>query len=348
MPELVKSVWSITLVQQFVWAFVLLNLVAVHVAFIILAERKVAADIQSRIGPNRVGGRFGLLQSFADIIKLVAKEDVIPTKAGKWIFIAGPFLVMTTPFLLFAVMPWGATKTGAPLVPADFDIGILYIAAVSSISVIGIIMSGWGSNNKYALLGSMRSAAQLITYEIPALLAVVSVALVAGSLKLGDIVNAQSGFWGGVVPKWYFLPLLPSALIFLTAALAEMNRIPFDLPEAESELVAGYFTEYSGFRFAMFFLGEYALLMFLAGLMVVLFLGGWHSPIAGLTAVPPMVWMLAKWYFVIFVLIWIRWTFPRVRIDQMLNFGWKVLIPLAILNLVWAWWLMTRIPAGGS
>ena len=337
-------------VQQFFWAFVVLNVVAIHVAFVLLAERKVSADIQSRVGPNRVGGRFGLLQSFADIIKLVAKEDVIPRDASRWIFIAGPFLVMTAPIMLFVVMPWGATPDGGPLVPADLDIGILYIAAISSVSVIGIIMSGWASNNKYALLGSMRSAAQLITYEIPALLAVLSVAVVAGSLKLGDIVSAQGGYWLGVIPQWYFIPLLPSVFIFLTAALAEMNRIPFDLPEAESELVAGYFTEYSGFRFGMFFLGEYALLIFFAGLMVVLFFGGWHSPLpfAPFTAVPPMVWILVKWYLVIFLFLWIRWTYPRIRIDQMLNLGWKVLIPLALLNLAWAWVVLVFFsPSGG-
>ncbi len=284
--------------------------------FIIWFERKVAARMQLRRGPNRVGP-FGVLQAVADSVKLLIKEDIIPTTADKPVFRAAPFVALSATFLLFVVLPFGKG-----LVAADLNVGLVYFLAVSGLSVIGILAGGWASNNKYSLMGGMRSAAQIVSYEVPAVLTVLSVAMLAGSLKLGDIVHAQ--------PVYGYALLQPvGLLLFLIASNAEINRGPFDLPESDSELVSGFITEYSGMRFAFFFLAEYTNLFLAGAFATTLFLGGWRGPF-----LPPLVWFLLKSYVVVFVLIWVRWTFPRLRVDHLMQFSWKVLLPLALVNLL--------------
>jgi NADH-quinone oxidoreductase subunit H len=284
--------------------------------FIIWFERKVAARMQLRRGPNRVGP-FGIFQAVADSLKLLIKEDIIPDAADKPVFRAAPFVVLSATFLLFVVLPFGKG-----LVAADLNVGLVYFLAVSGLSVIGILAGGWASNNKYSLMGGMRSAAQIVSYEVPGVLTVLSVAVLAGSLKMGDIVRAQ--------PVYGFALLQPVGfLLFLIASNAEINRGPFDLPESDSELVSGFITEYSGMRFAFFFLAEYTNLFLAGAFATTLFLGGWRGPL-----LPPIVWFLLKSYAVVFVLIWVRWTFPRLRVDHLMQFSWKVLLPLALVNLV--------------
>jgi NADH-quinone oxidoreductase subunit H len=302
--------------------FQLLSAIAVslflvfNALFIIWFERKVAARMQLRRGPNRVG-RFGLLQTLADTVKLLIKEDIVPDAADKPVFRAAPFVVLAGTFLLFVVLPFGRG-----LVAADLNVGLVYFLAVSSLSVIGILAGGWASNNKYSLMGGMRSAAQIVSYEVPAVLTLLSVAMLAGSLRMGDIVQAQ--------PAYGYVVLQPVGFIlFLIASNAEINRGPFDLPESDSELVSGFVTEYSGMRFAFFFLAEYTNLFLAGAFAATLFLGGWRGPF-----LPPLVWFLLKSYLVIFVLVWVRWTFPRLRVDHLMQFSWKVLLPLALLNLL--------------
>jgi NADH-quinone oxidoreductase subunit H len=299
---------------------VVLAFIAITVMILVWLERKVAADVQSRIGPARVGGRFGVLQTVADAIKLILKEDIVPAEADRWLFILGPVIVFLPPYLAFVVVPFSST-----LVPKDLDMGVLYALAVLTIPQVGMIMAGWGSNNKYSLLGGMRAVAQLITYEIPMVVAILCVVMAAGSLSLVHIVKAQQE------RGWFILspPLALAFILYFICALAEVNRVPFDLPEAESELVAGFHTEYSGIRFAFFFLGEYATLFLVCALANLLFLGGWSGPL-----LPPVVWFLAKTYLLIVVSMWIRWTLPRLRIDQLTNLGWKVLLPVSLLDLV--------------
>ena len=288
--------------------------------FGVLLERKISAWIQSRIGPIHTGPR-GLLQTLADTIKLLQKEHIVPARADAVIFASAVVIVPLAALLDYVVIPFGATRWG-PLIFRDLNIGVLYFAATSSLIVVGILMAGWGSNNKYALLGGLRSAAQLVSYEIPIGLVLVTIAMLAGSLSTVTIVHAQSRLW--------FVASQPvSFLIFLVAATAEVNRVPFDLVEAESELVAGYFAEYTGMRFALFQLGEYGEMFAMAALAVTLFLGGWQGP-----WLPSVAWFLVKLYALVFVFMWVRWTYPRFRIDQLLAFSWKVLIPLALLNLV--------------
>jgi NADH-quinone oxidoreductase subunit H len=292
----------------------------IGVMFGVLLERKISAWMQSRLGPKHVGPQ-GLLQTLADTIKLMQKENIVPRHADPLIFASAVIVVPLAALLDYVVIPFGATRWG-PLIFRDLNIGVLYFAATSSLVVVGILMAGWGSNNKYALLGGMRSAAQMVTYEIPIGLALVTVALMAGSLSTVTIVNGQARLW-------YMVTQPVAFLIFLVAATAEVNRIPFDLVEAESELVAGYHSEYTGFRFALFQMGEYAETFAMAAMAVTLFLGGWRGPV-----LPPVLWFVIKLYALIFVFMWVRWTYPRFRIDQMLNFSWKILIPVSVLNLV--------------
>jgi NADH-quinone oxidoreductase subunit H len=288
----------------------------VNALFIIWFERKVAARMQLRHGPNRVG-KFGLLQTMADTVKMLIKEDIIPTAADRTVFKAAPLIVLSATFLLFVVLPFGKG-----LIAADLNVGLLYFLAVSGLSVIGILAGGWASNNKYSLMGGMRSAAQIVSYEVPAVVTLLSVALLAGSLKIGDIVRAQ--------PAVGYVILQPVGFIlFIIASNAEINRGPFDLPESDSELVSGFVTEYSGMRFAFFFLAEYTNLFLAGAFGATLFLGGWRGPF-----LPPLVWFLLKSYLVVFILVWIRWTFPRLRVDHLMQFCWKVMLPLAILNLL--------------
>lgn len=280
------------------------------------AERKVSAHIQRRIGPKEVGP-FGLLQPIADTIKLLSKELLTPHNVEKPLYFLAPVIVFIPVLVSFVVIPFDVR-----LQVKDINVGILVILAFSSLSVLSILLAGWGSNNKFSLIGSVRSVAQNIAYEIPLLLALLSVVLMANSLSLKDIVEAQKGVW--------FIFLQPIAfLIFFIAGIAETNRTPFDLPEAESELVAGFHTEYSGMRFALFFLAEYTNIFIICAITTTFFLGGYQGPI-----LPGFVWFFGKTYLLVFVILWFRWTFPRVRFDQLLNFSWKLLIPVSLLNLI--------------
>ncbi|MGZ0087328.1 NADH-quinone oxidoreductase subunit NuoH [Caldibacillus thermoamylovorans] len=299
----------------------LLAVVLAFVTYSILAERKVMGFMQGRIGPNQVGGRFGLLQTVADVLKLLLKEDTIPKVADRPLYVLAPVIAFAPSFMVLAVVPFTDAFRFA-----DLGVGLLYYIAVSGLTIVGVITGGWASNNKYALLGGMRAAAQMISYEIPLVMSALGVVLLAGSMNLVDIVNAQQDVW--------FLFAQPLAfLIFLIAAVAELNRTPFDLPEAESELVAGFHVEYSGFRWAFFMLAEYVYMFAMAALITVLFLGGWH-PVAFLGWIPGAVWFALKFCAVVFVFIWFRATFPRVRADQLMEFAWKVLLPLSLANIV--------------
>ncbi len=290
--------------------------IAINALFIIWFERKVAARMQLRRGPNRVGP-FGIFQTIADMIKLLIKEDINPIAADKIVFFLAPLIVLSSTFLAFVVMPFGRG-----LIPADLNIGILYFLAVTGLAVIGILAAGWSSNNKYSLIGGMRSAAQIVSYEIPNMLVILTLVLMTGSMKMGDIIAAQ--------PFIGYIWMQPVGfIIFLIASNAEINRSPFDLPEAESELVSGFLTEYSAMKFAFFFLAEFTNL-FIAGAMgATLFLGGWRGPV-----LPPFVWFMIKSYGVVMILMLIRWTFPRIRVDHLMEFSWKVLVPIALLNLI--------------
>lgn len=301
-------------------AVLLLFAVLGFVTYGILAERKVMGFMQGRIGPNQVGGRFGLLQTVADVLKLLLKEDSIPKAADKPLFILAPVIAFAPAFMVLAVIPFTDKFQFA-----DIGVGLLYYIAVSGITTIGVVTGGWASNNKYSLLGGMRAAAQMISYEIPLVMSVIGIVLLAGSLNLNEIVAAQENVWYIFVQPIGFV-------VFLIAAVAELNRTPFDLPEAESELVSGYHTEYSGFRWAFFMLSEYVYFFGMASLITVLFLGGWN-PVMFLGLIPGSVWFALKFSSVVFLLIWFRVTFPRIRGDQLMEFGWKVLLPIALANI---------------
>ena len=291
------------------------------VAYLTLAERKVIAAMQLRKGPNIVGP-FGLLQPLADGLKLLVKETVIPAGANKVVFVLAPMVTFTLAIVAWAVIPFGAG-----LVLADINVGVLYLFAISSLGVYGIIMAGWASNSKYPFLGALRSAAQMVSYEISIGFVIITVLLCVGSLNLTKVVEAQKDMW-------FALPLLPMFIIFFVSALAETNRAPFDLPEAEAELVSGYNVEYSSMTFALFFLGEYANMILMSGITSVLFLGGWLPPfdVVPFTLIPGPVWFALKISFVLFLFLWVRATFPRYRYDQLMRLGWKVFLPL---SLVW-------------
>ncbi|MCG7408028.1 NADH-quinone oxidoreductase subunit NuoH [Paenibacillus sp. ACRRX] len=324
MQELIQQsfTWQNGLVF-FGWGVVFLFVVLGFVTYAIYFERKVIGWMQLRHGPTRVGP-FGLLQTVADILKLLLKEDTIPKKADRALFILAPVIVYVPSFAVLATIPYTQS-----LGFADLNVGLLYYAALSSISTIGVVLGGWASNNKYSLLGGMRSAAQMISYEIPLVMSVVGVIMLNGSLSLRTIVEGQgNNFW-----EWNFLPQIIGFVIFMIAAVSELNRTPFDLPEAESELVAGYHVEYSGFRFAFFMLAEYVYVFAISALTTVLFLGGWHPPLAVLDFIPGLLWFVLKFSFCVFFLFWLRATLPRIRVDQLMSFGWKVLLPLAILNI---------------
>lgn len=304
--------WMIT------YATIILGMLLGAVTFAILFERKVIGYMQVRIGPNR-HGPWGLLQTVADVMKLLMKEDIIPAQVDRKIFIIAPVLAFAPSYMILATIPWSENILGANL-----NIGVLYFVGISSITTIGVLMGGWSSNNKYSLMGAMRGVAQMISYEIPLVLAIIGVVILAGSLNLSEIVYAQQNL--GV---WFIIPQFLGFVIYMIAAIAELNRSPFDLPEAESELVSGYHTEYSGFRMAFFFLAEYVYAIAISALATVLFLGGWLGPV-----LPGLVWFLLKMCLFMFIWFWLRATMPRVRVDQLMAFGWKVLIPLALLNIV--------------
>ncbi len=291
-------------------------------------ERKGLARIQNRLGPNRVGP-FGFLQPLADGIKALTKEDVVPFAADKIVHFLAPLVLVVAVFMGFAVLP-----VGRNMQLVDMDAGLLFFFAMGASTELSIFMAGWSSRNKYSLLGAMRAVAQMISYEIPLLLSSIAVVMIAGTLSLPKIVETQAGYTG-IWPHWYvFTPWGFGAFVmFVIAAMAETNRTPFDLPEGESELVAGYFTEYSGFKFALFFLGEYLGMFSISGIAVTLFLGGWAAPFSFLTVVPSWIWFFAKVMTAIFVFIWVRGTLPRVRQDQLMNFAWKFVLPFTLLVL---------------
>jgi NADH-quinone oxidoreductase subunit H len=296
------------------------------VAYLTLAERKVLAAMQLRKGPNVVGP-FGLLQPIADGLKLLVKETIIPSGANRIVFVLAPMLTFVLSLVAWAVIPFDAG-----VVLADINVGILYLFAISSLGVYGIIMAGWASNSKYAFLGALRSAAQMVSYEVSIGFVIITVLLCVGSLNLSDIVLAQKGgFW-----KWYWLALLPMFVIFFISGLAETNRSPFDLPEGESEIVAGYFVEYSSMTFALFFLGEYANMILMSAMTSILFLGGWLPPFefAPFTWIPGPIWFFLKIAACLFVFLWVRATMPRYRYDQLMRLGWKVFLPFSLLWVV--------------
>ncbi len=294
--------------------------VLLMMAYLTLAERKVLAAMQLRRGPNVVGP-FGLLQPFADAIKMVMKETIIPTGSNRALFLIAPMLTFGLAVIAWAVIP---VNNGWAI--ADINVGILYLFAISSLGVYGVIIAGWASNSKYAFLGAMRSAAQMVSYEVSIGFVMVSVLLCVGSLNLNDIVLAQRHVW-------FCLPLLPMFVVFFISGLAETNRSPFDLPEGESEIVAGFFVEYSAMAFALFFLGEYTNMILMSGMTTILFLGGWLGPFGLWPAIGP-IWFILKVVFCLFVFIWARATFPRYRYDQLMRLGWKVFLPLSLLWLV--------------
>jgi NADH-quinone oxidoreductase subunit H len=309
-------------------AVLLVTFMALGPLLYVYAETKIAGFMQDRIGPKRVGPH-GLLQTIADAVKLLFKEAIFPQKADRLLFVLAPCLVVIGAFLSFVVIPFGSR-----LQTADLNVGVFYVVAVSSLSTVGIIMAGWASNNKYALFGAMRSAAQIVSYEIPAVMSLLVVVIVVGSLSLQEIVAAQAGGLQNWLLFRYFPLNVVAFLVFFTASLAECNRAPFDIPEAESELVAGFHTEYSGFFFAMFFMAEYTEMVVVSAVASVLFLGGYLAPHPALQQLGPVglgpLWLIAKAWFLVFVMMWLRWTLPRLRVDQLMHVAWKVLLPISL------------------
>jgi NADH-quinone oxidoreductase subunit H len=317
--------WVFGLIFLIIKLGIVLIVLLTIAAYLVWVERKLLGRMQARYGPNRAG-RFGLLQPLVDLIKLVTKEDTVPQGASKAIFLFAPAIVALMALLTFSVVPFGKgvslSGRSIPLVITDLNVGLLFILALSAISVYGVALGGWASNSKYSLLGGIRGAAQMISYEIALGLSLVPVVMLARSFSLVEITNAQRNY-----PFILVQPV--SFLLFFIAAVAEIKRIPFDLPEAENELGAGYHTEYSGMRFGLFFLGEYINMIILGSLVAVFFLGGWHGPV-----LPPLLWFPIKVGVIVFILIWMRATFPRIRYDQLMNMGWKVLIPVALVNII--------------
>ena len=319
------TAWIIGFIVLLIKIGIVLVVLLLLAAYLSYFERKFLAWLQIRLGPNRAGP-FGLLQPIADAIKLLVKEDIVPSKADRLIFLYAPAVVAGTALLIFAVVPFGQGIAidghPIPMVISDLNVGLLYILALSSVGVYGVALGGWASNSKYSLLGGIRGAAQMISYELSLALALVPVVMLAGSFSMVDIVTAQS--------RYPYILVQPLAfIIFFISAVAETKRIPFDIPEAENELVAGYHTEYSGMRFGLYFLGEYVTMVVLGALLAVFFLGGWRGPL-----LPPLVWFCLKVSAVIVFMIWMRGTLPRLRYDQLMHLGWKLLIPLALVNIV--------------
>jgi len=324
--------WLVVALCAIVPGTVIVTFMAIGPIVYVYAETKIAGFMQDRIGPKRVGPH-GMLQTVADAVKLLFKEAIYPTGADKFLFILAPCIVVVGSFLSFVVVPFGKN-----LQTADLNVGLFYVIAVSSLSTVGLIMAGWASNNKYALFGAMRSAAQIVSYEIPAVMTILSIVMIVGSLSLQDIVSLQAGGLQNWF-LWRYFPLMPIAfVIFFTAGLAECNRAPFDIPEAESELVAGFHTEYSGFFFAMFFMAEYTEMVVISAVASVLFLGGYYAPIPALQSLGPVglgpFWLLGKALFLVFVMMWLRWTLPRLRVDQLMHVAWKVLLPISMALVV--------------
>ncbi len=332
----VPAAWQ-PLISAIVSVGGIIGVFATLFAITTILERKGLGRIQNRFGPNRVGP-CGLLQPLADGIKSLTKEDIVPRSADAFVHFLAPLVLVIPVFLTLSVVPMGRG-----MVAIDLDAGMLFFFAVGAATELSVFMAGWSSRNKYSLLGAMRAIAQMISYEVPLILSTVGVVMIAGSLSPASIVQAQAG-WSDGLPQWYVLTPWGFAgfILFLIAGMAESNRSPFDLPEGESEIIAGYFTEYSGFKFALFFLGEYIGMFAISGMAITLFLGGWHAPLSFLEGIPSYVWFFGKLLALIALFIWIRGTLPRLRMDQLMNFAWKFMLPLSLINIVSAavWYLM--------
>jgi NADH-quinone oxidoreductase subunit H len=317
--------WAIQVVSSLINIFAVLGVFLTLFALISVLERKILGRMQNRYGPNRVGP-FGLFQPIADGIKMLIKEDIVPARADKVVHFLAPILIAATAILVLGIIPYGRNMT-----PFTIDGGILFFFAVGSTTELAVFMAGWGSNNKFSMLGAMRAIAQMISYELPLIITVLPVVMVVGSLTPDRIVAAQDGYAIGFLPHWFVLTPWGAAafILFFVSGLVESNRTPFDVPEGESEIVAGHMTEYSGFKYATFFMAEYIGMFAISGLGITLFLGGWHAPIRGLQFIPSYLWFFAKLGILLFVYIWIRGTLPRTRVDQIMNFAWKFMIPMA-------------------
>jgi len=322
--------WLVQIASSLINIFTLLAVFLTLFALMSVLERKILGRIQNRYGPNRVGP-FGLLQPVADGIKMLVKEDIVPVRADKIVHFLAPVLIAATAILALGIIPYGRGMT-----PFTIDGGILFFFAVGSTTELAVFMAGWGSNNKFSMLGAMRAIAQMISYELPLIITVLPVVMIVGSLTPDTIVAAQDGYAFGVVPRWFvFTPWGATAfLLFFVSGLVESNRTPFDVPEGESEIVAGHMTEYSGFKYATFFMAEYIGMFAITGLGITLFLGGWHAPVRALEFVPSYVWFFAKLGALLFVYIWLRGTLPRTRVDQIMNFAWKFMLPMAFTCMV--------------
>src|ERR1700736_3558752 len=322
--------WAVQIASSLINIFALLGVFLTLFAAISVLERKILGRMQNRYGPNRVGP-FGLFQPIADGIKMLIKEDIVPARADKIVHFLAPILIAATAVLALGVIPYGRNMT-----PFAIDGGILFFFAVGSTTELGVFMAGWGSNNKFSMLGAMRAIAQMISYELPLILTTLPVVMIAGSLSPDAIVAAQDGYTFGVIPHWFVTKPWGAAafLLFFISGLVESNRTPFDVPEGESEIVAGHMTEYSGFKYATFFMAEYFGMFAISGLAATLFLGGWHAPIAGLQFIPSYVWFFAKLSALLFVYIWLRGTLPRTRVDQIMNFAWKFMLPMAFTCII--------------
>jgi len=322
--------WVVQIASSLINIFALLGVFLTLFALISVLERKILGRMQNRYGPNRVGP-FGLFQPVADGIKMLIKEDIVPVRADKIVHFLAPILIAATAILALGVIPYGRNMT-----PFAIDGGILFFFAVGSTTELAVFMAGWGSNNKFSMLGAMRAIAQMISYELPLIITVLPVVMVVGSLTPDRIVAAQDGYTFGVVPHWFVVTPWGAAafILFFVSGLVESNRTPFDVPEGESEIVAGHMTEYSGFKYATFFMAEYIGMFAISGLGVTLFLGGWQPPIAALRFIPSYVWFFAKLGGLLFVYIWIRGTLPRARVDQIMNFAWKFMLPMAFTCIV--------------
>ena len=332
--------WLIQIASSLINIVALLGVFLTLFALMSVMERKILARMQNRYGPNRVGP-FGLFQPVADGIKMLIKEDVVPARADKTVHFVAPVLIAAAAILSLGVIPYGRNMT-----PFAIDGGILFFFAVGSTNELAVFMAGWGSNNKYSMLGAMRAIAQMISYELPLIITVLPVVMVVGSLTPQAIVTAQGGYIFGLAPRWFVLTPwgFTAFILFFVSALVESNRTPFDVPEGESEIVAGHMTEYSGFKYATFFMAEYLGMFAVSGLATTLFLGGWHSPLSILEFVPSYVWFFAKLSLLLFVYVWARGTLPRTRVDQMMNFAWKFMLPMAFTSIIAAavWHLAGR------